>query len=406
MKAIYLFSNYYPYGMVAESFLMDELQVVSQMPCCYVEVIPLHKNEFRRDLPSNIVLNTKLSDTSLLQKMKAFFSMILGRFFWLIPFQRKYSPKSRSDYFQAIKYLYGSYLIRDFLFRNKDDFKEGAIFYSYWFNHTPLGFCMAKEMCRNFEKSKIYTRAHGFDVYEDSVGTYFPFRNKVLSMIDRVFVVSGKGVSCLKQRYPIFSEKIDVSRLGVFPHHVKQDVEKCWDISILSCSSVVPIKRVDLIFDSINRFCQVYGHLKVKWTHIGGGKGFDTLQKGIKSKECNLTIDLAGSVDKPEVMEIYKRGYFNLFVNLSLSEGIPVAIMEAISWGIPVLATDVGGNKEIVTEDTGLLLAVDFVQKQFNDSVLTLMENREALSKSTFEFYLKNYNAEINYTNFYMNQLK
>lgn len=80
--------------------------------------------------------------------------------------------------------------------------------------------------------------------------------------------------------------------------------------------------------------------------------------------------------------------------------------MEAISWGIPVLATDVGGNKEIVTEDTGLLLAVDFVQKQFNDSVLTLMENREALSKSTFEFYLKNYNAEINYTNFYMNQLK
>ena len=46
MKAIYLFSNYYPYGMVAESFLMDELQVVSQMPCCYVEVIPLHKNEF------------------------------------------------------------------------------------------------------------------------------------------------------------------------------------------------------------------------------------------------------------------------------------------------------------------------------------------------------------------------
>ena len=150
----------------------------------------------------------------------------------------------------------------------------------------------------------------------------------------------------------------------------------------------------------------MYGHLKVKWTHIGGGEGFDTLQKGIKSKECNLTIDLVGSVDKPEVMEIYKRGYFNLFVNLSLSEGIPVAIMEAISWGIPVLATNVGGNKEIVTEDTGLLLTVDFVQKQFNDSVLTLMENREALSKSAFEFYLKNYNAEVNYTNFYMNQLK
>lgn len=392
--------------MVAESFLMEELQVVSKIPYCYIEIIPLHRNDYKRDLPSNIALNTKLSNISLLQKIKAFFLMVLSRYFWLIPFQGKYSPKSRSDYFQAIKYLYGSYLIRNFLLRNKDDFKEGAIFYSYWFNHTPLGFCMAKESCRNFEKSTIYTRAHGFDVYEDRVGTYFPYRNKVLSLIDRVFVVSGKGVSCLKQRYPIFSEKIEVSKLGVFPNHVKQDVEKCWDISILSCSGVVPVKRVDLIFNSINRFCQVNEHLKVKWTHIGGGEGFNALQKDIESKECNLKIDLIGSVDKTEVIEIYKKDYFNLFVNLSLSEGIPVAIMEAISWGIPVLATNVGGNKEIVTKDVGLLLSVNFVQKQFNDSMLTLIENNEVLSKSAFEFYLKNYNAELNYTNFYMNQLK
>lgn len=405
MKTIYLFSNCYPFGMVAESFLKDELLVASKIPCCKIVIIPLHKGRYKRDLPSNITLNTKLSDTTLLQRIKVFFLMIFGWYFWFIPFQGKYSPKSKSDYFQAVKYLYGSYLVKNFLLKNKDDFEEGSIFYSYWFNHTILGFYMSKNV-GFFKQNSIYTRAHRFDVYEESVGTYFPYRDKMLAITDNVFVVSDEGVFYLKRKYPIFAKKIEVSRLGVFSNCVKQNIGKGWEISILSCSNIIPVKRVDLIFNSINRFCQVYGHLKVKWTHIGGGEGFDTLQKDIKSKECNLTIDLIGSVDKTEVMEIYKKGYFNLFVNLSLSEGIPVAIMEAISWGIPVLATDVGGNKEIVTEDTGLLLAVDFVQKQFNDSVLTLMENREALSKSTFEFYLKNYNAEINYTNFYMNQLK
>ena len=33
---------------------------------------------------------------------------------------------------------------------------------------------------------------------------------------------------------------------------------------------------------------------------------------------------------------------FDLFVNMSLSEGIPVSIMEAISFGIPIIATNVG----------------------------------------------------------------
>ena len=108
MKTIYLFSNCYPFGMVAESFLKDELLVASKIPCCKIVIIPLHKGRYKRDLPSNITLNTKLSDTTLLQRIKVFFLMIFGWYFWFIPFQGKYSPKSKSDYFQAVKYLYGS----------------------------------------------------------------------------------------------------------------------------------------------------------------------------------------------------------------------------------------------------------------------------------------------------------
>ena len=38
-------------------------------------------------------------------------------------------------------------------------------------------------------------------------------------------------------------------------------------------------------------------------------------------------------------------------LNTSSSEGVPVSIMEAYSHGIPVVATDVGGNSEIVLQE-------------------------------------------------------
>ena len=40
----------------------------------------------------------------------------------------------------------------------------------------------------------------------------------------------------------------------------------------------------------------------------------------------------------------------DLMLNTSSSEGVPVSIMEAYFHGIPVVATDVGGNNEIVLE--------------------------------------------------------
>ena len=49
----------------------------------------------------------------------------------------------------------------------------------------------------------------------------------------------------------------------------------------------------------------------------------------------------------------------DIFINVSSSEGLPVAIMEAISFDIPIIATNVGGTSEIVTPETGILIAPD-----------------------------------------------
>ena len=48
------------------------------------------------------------------------------------------------------------------------------------------------------------------------------------------------------------------------------------------------------------------------------------------------------------MLDYYKNNIIDIFINLSASEGIPVSIMDAISFGIPCIATNVGGTGEIV----------------------------------------------------------
>ena len=85
----------------------------------------------------------------------------------------------------------------------------------------------------------------------------------------------------------------------------------------------------------------------------------------------------------------------------SLSEGIPVSIMEAISFGIPIIATNVGGNAEIVNDETGVLIPVNIDQAAFNETVSDIMNKMDILKISTILCYQNEFNADKNYHCFY-----
>jgi len=52
-------------------------------------------------------------------------------------------------------------------------------------------------------------------------------------------------------------------------------------------------------------------------------------------------------------------GKADIFILLSKYEGLPLSILEAMRAGLPIIATDVGGVKEAVTEENGILVQVD-----------------------------------------------
>jgi glycosyltransferase involved in cell wall biosynthesis len=227
------------------------------------------------------------------------------------------------------------------------------VLYSYWMNDLALG--IAYYTKKNKQTFSI-CRAHGWDVYMNRhLDNYLPFRNFILTYIDKCFAISENGLHYLNQlTKDAFQSKIELAHLGTI-NHERSHVEKDSVFRLVSCSNLIPLKRVNLIIEALT---EVNFHLQ--WVHFGSGKEFDALQQKathLLQKKDNLEIIFKGQVDNAELKKYYSTTYVDSFINVSETEGIPVSIMEALSFGIPCIATNVGGNAEIVNPENGIVLA-------------------------------------------------
>ncbi len=94
----------------------------------------------------------------------------------------------------------------------------------------------------------------------------------------------------------------------------------------------------------------------VRLTVVGSGSMLDALKEQARSAGLESVVNFCGPrSDVPEMMRS-----FNIFVLPSYNEGISNTILEAMASGLPVVATRVGGNPELVVDDkTGKLYDSD-----------------------------------------------
>jgi glycosyltransferase involved in cell wall biosynthesis len=74
--------------------------------------------------------------------------------------------------------------------------------------------------------------------------------------------------------------------------------------------------------------------------------------------------------------------------------------MEAISCGIPAIATDVGGNKEIVSEKNGYLIAANPSPEQIADALLSCWDDPGERRAGSLQVWMQGYDAKRNYSDF------
>jgi colanic acid/amylovoran biosynthesis glycosyltransferase len=197
-------------------------------------------------------------------------------------------------------------------------------------------------------------RLHRYDLYAETSSGYLPYQCKILRDAGAVGSVSRHGQRYLSEKYPASARKIMFLPLGTQLEDISS-ASTDGALRIVSCSQLTPVKRVPLIAEALKQVKH-----RVEWLHIGDGPGLQALQPMIADLPSHVRAKFAGRLMPSEVPRLYASGSFDLFLNVSESEGLPVSIMEAMAAEIPVLATDVGGTSELVDEEAGGLLEVNF----------------------------------------------
>lgn len=407
-----LFTTSFPYG-TGEQFLETEINYLAA-GFKRIIIVPSRIDGSPRPTPANVRVEISLSlirKQSRVERSLAIMKSLINQPRPIIA-EALRIPRAvvrPTTLRRLLVWAYGARCTRDWLtdYMCKESLeRNNTIFYTYWLEAATLGIGLLK---RQFNDLHLVSRAHGYDLYEDRMpGLYRPYADQIFSQLDRLFLVSEHGFHYIISKYPDLSGKSSVSRLGVHASdaHTPVPVASAEKnrLRISSCSFMVRVKRLNLLIEGLAFAAKQRPDITFEWHHLGDGPERERLEAQAKRQlPSNAWASFHGQLANTAVYEFYKNHPIDVFVNTSSSEGLSVSMMEAQSFGIPIIATAVGGTPEIVTAETGLLLPEIPSSAEVGNALLTILEepgNWREKRKSSLENWAAHFDADRNYRQF------
>ena len=293
--------------------------------------------------------------------------------------------------------------------------------YSFVHCHTPVGSVVARLACRLTGTKVIYT-AHGFHFFDGAprinwllyypVEKLFSYMTDVLITINREDYDRAKAKFHMKHLEYVPGVGIDTDKFAM-----SRDESDC-NIGCLSYNendtegsieanhgteypkektdlSVRVLVRRELQIADDARMILMVGELSKRKNHIsvlkamaeieaehrlciciaGTGAYRETLEKYIEEKHLQDKIKLLGY--REDTLRLYQAA--DAFLFPSYQEGLSAALMEAMACGLPVAASRIRGNTDLVDSDGGMLFDVGREPKHIEDESESVPHIREAL---------------------------
>lgn len=211
--------------------------------------------------------------------------------------------------------------------------------------HTPEAFIQVK---MHHPKAKTVVFSHGsfFNMLE---GFRFYKNNKLVSLLFNRFLIwllkRADYIFTLDElstkqylKYTNKVQQVDNSVVLPTPQTPKDGYHA--PLRLLFVGRLSNVKGIDKIIEAVECFTE-----EVMLTIVGDGEEKDTLHDMVVKKKLEKRVAFIGAVS-PHTVSQYMRENDILLLN-SILEGKPMTIIEAMSYGMPVVTTPVGGIAEM-----------------------------------------------------------
>ena len=173
-----------------------------------------------------------------------------------------------------------------------------------------------------------------------------------------------------------FKNKIEIINNGVFIPEENTNIFTNDQINITIVSRLVSHKNIKKIIRAISDLNDPLIYLNI----IGDGPELNQLQKISLESNNKDNIIFHGKLNRDEINHIFLNS--DIYIQASNYEGLPHSLLEAMSYGIPVLCTPVGECKEILgNEDRGYILDLPVSKNNIKSKISEIIGEKNIANK-------------------------
>ncbi|MDP2561128.1 glycosyltransferase [Psychrobium sp. 1_MG-2023] len=197
---------------------------------------------------------------------------------------------------------------------------------------------------------------HGWDSESAKHNVKHNFLRRLLKpLIHQYVVLSAEGEEFILQHIKVSAGIVERICNGVDTEKftpVQTSTPASSNITITTVGRLAAVKNQQLLISAVAQLIAEQPTLGLSLQLVGEGECFDVLQQQVTELALQAHCDFLG--DRSDIASILLST--DIFVLPSSAEGISNTILEAMACGVPVIASKVGGNVELVKHgQTGLL---------------------------------------------------
>ena len=259
--------------------------------------------------------------------------------------------------------------------------------------HTAKAGAIGRLAARMAHVPQIYHTFHGHTFS----GYFRPIITKIIIYFEKLLAKISTGIIVISEsqredickQYKIApSTKVNVIPLGFDFERLAEPTHgflDCYDesiknyIKIGTIGRLVPVKDLHLLLNAFAKAKPHFNSHKAKLFIVGDGKLKHKLLEYSNKLGLQKDVIFTGSISN--IQDVYAD--LDLVVLTSKNEGTPVSLIEAMYYGVPILATEVGGVSDIVPKNCGIL-----IKNRHQDDVASALTN--IITNKDFRHSFKN----------------